>query len=235
MDLENLPEMKLGIKRAVTNGQVCEVLEYDEYIEEFNRCFMNPDIPRERTDLAVLVDNGDQNLLLPLRFEFNPSPISPGIYRACASPISFQKLPSAEAMHKYIPEKIVSIDNLDDIQDIIKAGEEIKRLDEPFITTPDEITKIPIRLNDQQEMVALKTAINEKNVDIDKYANRFGNNFPNDKRQLKNNSVTLNIIKRFADNMDMEVLLTLRDRDPNVPNPIGKEITVSLTNIEEGE
>jgi hypothetical protein len=29
--------------------------------------------------------------------------------------------------------------------------------------------------------------------------------------------------------MDMEALLTLRDKSPDVPNPIGREITVSLT------
>jgi hypothetical protein len=72
-------------------------------------------------------------------------------------------------------------------------------------------------------------ALNEKNMDLDKYAGRFSQNFPNDKRQLKNTSVTLHILKRFCANMDMEALLTIRDKSPDVPNPIGKEITVSLT------
>ena len=69
----------------------------------------------------------------------------------------------------------------------------------------------------------------KKSIDIEKYAGRFRDNFPNDKRQLKNTSATLNILKRFCKCMDMEALLTLRDKNPNVPNPIGEEITVSLT------
>ena len=78
-------------------------------------------------------------------------------------------------------------------------------------------------------MVCLKEALNAKNIDFDKYAPRFGANFPNDKRQLKSNSATLNIIKRFCENCDMEARLILQDKNPGVPNPIGRRIEVSLT------
>ena len=78
-------------------------------------------------------------------------------------------------------------------------------------------------------MVALKMALNSKHIDIDKYAGRFGDNYPNDKRQLKLESATLKIIKRFCENCDMDAILILKDKDENVPNPMGKEIKVSLT------
>jgi hypothetical protein len=65
--------------------------------------------------------------------------------------------------------------------------------------------------------------------DIGKYNQRFGQNFPNDKRQLKNSSVTLKIIDRYCDNLDMEAILTIRDREPGVPNPINRPISISLT------
>ena len=80
-------------------------------------------------------------------------------------------------------------------------------------------------------MRALKMALNAKNIDIDRYAGRFGENFPNDKRQLKNGSATLKIIKRFCDNCDVEAVLTFKDRSPDVPNPMNTEITVSLTDF----
>ena len=54
-------------------------------------------------------------------------------------------------------------------------------------------------------------------------------NYPNDKRQLKSSSATLNIIKRFCTNCDMEAILILKDANPDVPNPIGKDIAISLT------
>ena len=81
-----------------------------------------------------------------------------------------------------------------------------------------------------------KVCYNEKHIDIDKYSNRFGSNYPNDKRQLRNNQVTLNIIKRFCKNMDMEALLIIRNKSEDVPNPLSKDIVVSLTDgyLDEG-
>ena len=40
------------------------------------------------------------------------------------------------------------------IKDIINSAEIAKRLDEPFITTPDNITRISIEPEDQPEMTA---------------------------------------------------------------------------------
>ena len=111
----------------------------------------------------------------------------------------------------------------------------VKKLDEPFITSPDNITNIPIRDTDQPEMRGLKMALNAKNIDIDRYAGRFGSNFPNDKRQLKNGTATLKIIKRFCENCDMDAILTFRDKGADVPNPMNTEISVSLTEFVDDE
>jgi hypothetical protein len=222
MNFDEIPTLDVNLKRAVSNGQVYEVLSEEEYFKEAYK-YVN------RHDIGILKEYKGSNVVIPLRTEDNPSPVSPGLYHAPNSPIAFEKMPDDTVLHKYIPDKIVSINNLSNVQEIINTSEEIRKLDEPFITTPDEITKIPIRPDDQPEMVCLKSAINAKNIDIDKYANRFSSNYPNDKRQLRNTSVTLNIIKRFCANMDMEAILTLKDKAPDVPNPIGKEISVSLT------
>lgn len=222
MDFDKIPTLNVSLKRAVSNGQVYEVLTEEEYFRDRKKYV-------GRNDIGIMMNYKGSDVIIPLRNEDNSSPISPGLYHAPDSPIAFYKMPDDAVLHKYIPDKIVSINNLSNVQDIIKTSEEIRKLDEPFITTPDEITKIPIRPDDQPEMVCLKSAINAKNIDIDKYANRFSSNYPNDKRQLRNSSVTLNIIKRFCTNMDMEAILTLRDKNPDVPNPMGKEITVSLT------
>ena len=221
MDINNIPPLNITVKKAVSNGQVYELLTYEEYCE-------NPKRYLGRSDVGISFDYKDgQQVVIPLRDEYVENPVSPGVYNAGV--IDFIHMPDDSIAQKYIPDKIVSISNLDDVQNLIKSGEEIKKLDEPFITTPDEITQIPINIDDQPEMKALKMALNEKNMDLDKYSGRFGVNFPNDKRQLKNNSVTLNILKRFCANMDMEAVLTLKDKNPDVPNPIGREISVSLT------
>jgi hypothetical protein len=216
----DIKPLNVNIRRTVSNGQVYEMVDYDDYAASKN-------LYLGRNDVGIAIEYKDSTIVLPLRDSYNGNPISPGVYNAGC--VSFVVLPDEGAINKYIPDKIVSIGNLSDVQEIIKAGEEIRKLDEPFITTPDNITKIPIKQEDQPEMKCLKMALNEKNMDLDKYAGRFSQNFPNDKRQLKNTSVTLHILKRFCSNMDMEALLTIRDKNPDVPNPIGKEITVSLT------
>ena len=215
-----LPQLNICVRRAVSNGQVYEMIDYEDYAS-------NPAKFLGRNDVAIAMEHKGETVLLPLRDECNDNPISPGVYNA--GPIDFVSMPNDAEMQRYVPGKVVTINNLSTIQDIIKSGEELRRLDEPFITTPDEITQIPIKIDDQPEMKCLKMALNEKHMDIDKYAGRFGSNFPNDKRQLKNDSVTLNIIKRFCANMDMEAILILKDKSPDVPNPIGREISVSLT------
>ena len=88
------------------------------------------------------------------------------------------------------------------------------------------MNKYPSNFIDKTRKIML---INSKHFDIDKYASRFGDNFPNDKRQLKSVSATLNIIKRFCSNCDMEAILILRDKNPNVPNPMNREVAISLT------
>lgn len=216
----DIKPLDVKVKKAAANGQIYDMVTYDEYSAE-------PDQYLERTGVGILSEYKGEELLLPLRDKYNGQPISPGVYNA--GPVDFIVYPDEISRPKYVPSKVAEFSNLMSIKDIINSAEIAKRLDEPFITTPDNITRISIEPEDQPEMRALKMALNEKNIDIDKYAGRFGDNFPNDKRQLKNNGATLNIIKRFCKNCDMEALITLRDKSPDVPNPMNTEITISLT------
>jgi hypothetical protein len=213
--------INVHVEKASLEGKVYDVMTYDEYAEHFEN-------NRERSDIAIKEDYNGQTLVLPYRGRYPAGgPISPGVYNAGC--VDFIKRPDREFIHNYIPDKIVSMSNMSDIKDILREAEEARKLDEPYLTSPDNITTIKIDADDQPEMRALKMALNSKHIDLDKYAGRFGANFPNDKRQLKGNNITLNIIKRYCENCDMEAILILKDSRPDVPNPIGKEISVSLT------
>jgi hypothetical protein len=209
------------ISRCVINGQILDIMTYDEYSK-------NPQL--HNSSVAIIEELEDsEKIVLPYRGKCdnaNP-PSSPGIYNAGC--IDFCVYPNESVKNQYIPDKIIELDNHTAMKDILEKEEVMSRLNEPWITSPDNITSFPICQEDKPEMKCLKSALNEKHIDFDKYSVRFGQNFPNDKRQLKNNSATLNIIKRFCDKCDMEAILVLRDKNPNVPNPIGKEISVSLT------
>lgn len=216
-----IPPLNVSVTKAAINGQVVDVIDYKEYSD-------NLEMYQGRSDVAIpVVTPRGKNILLPIKGDYNPNATLPGVYNAGS--VDFLIYPQEEFTSRYEPKELISMSNMDDIRDLIKAGDAAKKLDEPFITSPDCITSIPIKDTDQPEMRGLKMALNAKNIDIDKYASRFGDNYPNDKRQLKNSNATLKIIKRFCENCDMEATLTFRDKNPDVANPMGTEIVVSLT------
>ena len=215
-----IPPLKVSITKAAINGQVVDVVDYDEYSRHTD-CYSG------RNDVAIPVDMRGREILLPVKGSYSSNVTLPGVYNAGC--VDFLIYPDEAFVERYMPKDFISMSNTDDIKELIKNGDAARKLDEPFITSPDSITCIPIKETDQPEMKGLKMALNAKNIDIDKYAARFGDNYPNDKRQLKNSNATLKIIKRFCENCDMEAILTFRDKNPDVPNPMNTEITVSLT------
>jgi DNA-binding Xre family transcriptional regulator len=86
----------------------------------------------------------------------------------------------------------------------------------------------PLLETDSAEMRAMKECIIAKNIDLDKYKDRFGANYPNDKRKLKDDSITLNMIERMCKNLDIKVDLVFTDSDDNVPNAMNKVIRANI-------
>lgn len=223
--MNEMKPLDLSISRCVLNGQMYNLMSYEEYVKQ------NPEYVAYGN--AIVEEYKGKKIVLPIRGKYGVNPTTPGIYNAGC--IDFVVYPTEDQEDQYIPNDIISISNTTPMKEMLERKDIIAKLDEPWITSPDNITTFQIMEEDKPEMICLKTALNKKNIDIDKYAPRFGPNFPNDKRQLKNNSATLNIIKRFCEFMDMEALLTLRDKNPDVPNPIGEEITVSLSDTVEDD
>jgi hypothetical protein len=87
-----------------------------------------------------------------------------------------------------------------------------------------------VKDSDAPEMKLMKEAIYNKHIDLDKYEGRFGPNFTNDKRILQRSNITLSKIKTMCKALDIEAELVFRDSNKDVPNPIGKEIKIILTN-----
>lgn len=221
----NIPELNINVTKAAINGQVYDVISREEYAK-------NPE--KYDNGSFALRSLKNENIILPIRNKYNENSNVPGVY-LLDNIGAIDVTPDEKFEARYIPDKFITLDNLDTIQDLITKGDAIKKLDEPFLTSPDNITYIPIKDTDQPEMKGLKMALNAKNIDLDKYAGRFGENFPNDKRQLKNSNATLKIIKRFCENCDMEAIITFKDKSTNVPNPMNTEISVSLTELTDEE
>lgn len=216
--MDDIKPLNVNVKRAVINGQSYELTTYDEYAS---------DVSIANRSMGILEEYKGNQIVLPYKGKYSGNTNIPGIYNAGC--VDFVVYPEDEKLEQYIPRKIIDFSNSDSIRESLEKSELIERLKEPWITSPDNITVLPIFKDDQPEMIVLKESINDKGIDLDKYAPRFGDNYPNDKRQTKNKSATLNIIKRFCEKLDMEAILTLRNKNPNVPNPMSKEFSISLT------
>ena len=215
--MDNNQPQVMKVSRAVVNGIMYDITSLEDY---------DPSTAYVNTVITTTYQN--KQLALPVKSSgYNPNATAPGVYMD--GDLAFFVYPNKDNISNYTPKKMITVSNQDSLVELLEKEETIAHLAEPWITAPDNITRLPISDNDNPEMVALKKAINAKEVDFDKYAIRFGQNFPNDKRQLKSNKATLNIIKRFCDKMDMEAVLILRDKNSNVPNPMNTEIQVSLT------
>lgn len=209
-------------KRCVMNGQMMNIMSYDDYAKSSGLADMSTGIEKTTASGKTIVLPYKGNLPTNIT-----APNSPGVYNL--GPADIVIMPSNEEEDDYVPNKIIEFSNTDSIKKILESQTQLSKLAEPWITSPDNITFVSIGDSDRPEVIGLKTAINEKHIDIDKYAGRFGENFPNDKRQLRNEGLTLKMVERFCKNLDIEAILIFRDKNPNVPNPIGKEISVSLT------
>lgn len=210
-----------SVSSAMIKGESYNILDYENFIKSQSLWDMG--------SIAVVEKKGDDVYVLPYRGEYTDSKnLQPGIYHS-GNCLTFEVLPKESEENNYKNIPIITISSNDDIEAILEKENVLSKLAEPWITSPDNITQIPIKESDEPAMKALKMAINNKQCDIDKYQARFGQNFPNDKRQLKNSSVTLKITQRYCDNLDMEAILTIRNKDENVPNPLKNPVSISLS------
>lgn len=151
----------------------------------------------------------------------------PGII--VGSGVSYVNEPDEDEKEYYSDKDVIDFDNLEDIQDMISKQKAVKALEREVLTSPDNLFLPKIFDDDAPEMKALKEAVLAKQVDLDKYESRFGNNYANDKRLFNKNTISLPMTKRLCDALDIEATLELKDKSPDVPNPMNTTIRVKLT------
>lgn len=131
---------------------------------------------------------------------------------------------------EFSDKNLIDLDNNSSIAELIKKQDMVKDLEREVLTPdPDNIFRPKIFDDDAGEMKALKEAVACKGIDLDKYAPRFGANYNNDKRLFNKPTISLAMLKRMCDALDIEASISLKDKSSAVPNPIGKIIEVKLT------
>ena len=214
----------MSLVKKVIEGVMYDVISEREF-------FNNPSINTQFT--AIDMGNG---FIYPVRslskYDNNPGvKNAPGIYYRPDNGIHMIQQPTtAKEIEEYnSSDNLIDFRAAEDMRDYIQTKQRLASAERSILTSIDNVFLPEISENDTPEMIALKQAILDKHIDLDKYEPRFGPNYNNDKRLLKKNSITFGKLRAICDALDMKATITFEDANPEVPNPIGRVITAELT------
>lgn len=208
------------IKKAKIEDSIYDVVT----VEEFER---NRDLYLQYSRNIAIEDKNDPGFIYPIR---TTTDTRPGFYLGENGKSDYIKRAETEEQKVlYGDNNIINFSDSKSFRDIIEKQDKLNRAERSILTTVDNITIPEPSENDTPFMKAIKTAIVKKHIDLDKYGYRFGNNYPNDKRLLKKDDMTLLKGIAYADCLDFDIYAVIKDSSPDVPNPIGEPIVVKLT------
>jgi len=201
------------MKKAEIDGRLYSVTDMDDYTD-------HPDLYSPK--FTAIERPGE--CILPIKSRVGET--GPGIYYQNGAMVAIVEKPDNTA--EYDPDKIIDFTNPKSIGEVFEKQQIIRDIQDEIMTTSDNVLCLKIGEKDTPEMRALKTAINLKRIDTKQYEDRF-DQFQNDMRLLKGNSITLGKLISISNALDISVDLTIRDRDENTPNPMHQTIVIDLT------
>ena len=167
---------------------------------------------------------GGDGFIYPIRTKTDSRP---GFYPTGG--LDFFKPPTFGEANIYTQQNVINFEEATSLRDVIKCQQKLMSAERSILTTIDNVFAPEINENDTPEMMAVKQAIIDKHIDLDKYESRFGPNYNNDKRLLKKSSITFGKLRSICDALDIKASIVIEDAAPDVPNPIGRVITADLT------
>ena len=214
----------MDFKKAKVEGKMSSVISFEEL-------HANREIYETGT-VAIEAEKSDGEMyILPYRPN-NTRHDRPGIYQL-GNVGDLIVYPDDKDKEIYQPEVIDLASSTSMEEYIIKQGK-LKDIEKEILTTPDNIFTPHISDEDSPLMKGLKQAVIKKHIDIDKYADGYGENFPNDKRKFKDHDISIKLFERHVDVLGIKAVLVLSDASPDTPNPVGDPIYIPLTYNEEG-
>ena len=201
-------------KKMRINDKIYDVATLEEYTQ-YKEAFISQ---------YTAIHDPETNLVLPIKGRYDEGP---GI--VVGNGVSYIEEPEEEELNDYLDTSIIDFDNSKSIHDMMEKQRIVRTLERDILTSPDNIFTPKIFDDDSPEMKALKTAVLDKHIDLDKYEPRFGSNYNNDKRLFNKNTISLSMMKRMCEALDIDATLILTDKSDDVPNPMGRTIEVKLT------
>lgn len=206
-------------KKTLIGDRLYEVTDIDQYTAHKDAYLAG----------HVAVDPGVGGFILPV---IPSTSQDPGVYIRPNSPFSYAREPVGEKAEQYKRENVIDYGDAKTFKQFIDKQNMVRELENDILSSPDNIFTPAADPNDSPAMTALKEAVLDKHIDLDKYEPRFGSNYPNDRRIFTKNDISLKMLVRMCNALDIKATLTLEDQESDlgdIPNPIGKSISVELT------
>jgi len=207
------------MKKCSVNGQIMDVITEEEFRK-------NPQIYINNNTAVI---NG--NTVYPIRSGIKLN--SPGVYNRGF----MYRYVEPQIQEDYSASKVIDFDNARNMSELIEKNNVYQDMEREILTSPDNLYQPKARPDDSVEVIAMKESICDKNFDINKYKDRFGDSFNNDKRALDLPRMSLPKMVRMCNNLDIKLEIILSNASDDVANPMSKEIRYELTksNIDEEE
>lgn len=208
------------MKKATIDNNMYDVYSFDEFSQY--RTIID-------TECAI-EENG---YIYPIR---TTTDVKPGFYTEGEKTVGFFVPPqSDEDKQKYSSDNVIDFSSKD-MKVLIEQSDILQQHEREILTSIDNIYTYTYDPKDDPEMALLKEALALKQCDIDKYDYKFGlKDYPNNKRLLNGHSMTNKKYKKFGNNYDLKITMTIEDASPDVPNPMGKVISRVITNDREDD
>ena len=201
-------------REILINGRLYEVVDLKDYIN-------NEDVYLQG---YTAIDDGLGNVYPIVPFTSS----EPGVKYRKSAPVYFANVPEGTAS-QYTSDKVIDYSKANTYKEFVETQNMVKELERDILTSPDNIYVPPEDQNDSPAMKALKEAVIDKKIDLDKYEPRFGSNYNNDKRIFNKQNISLPMLVRMCNALDIKATLTLEDQNGEVPNPMNNTISVEIT------
>lgn len=203
-------------KEILINGRLYEVVPIREYIEHDDAYLQGY--------TAVEDELGN---VYPV---VSSTSTDPGLRYRKRAPVFFASIPYGQE-NEYKSDRVIDYSKAKDIKQFIETQDMVKELEKEILTSPDNIYVPPVDPNDAPAMKALKEAVTDKKIDLGKYEPRFGANYNNDKRIFNKQNISLPMLVRMCNALDIKATLILEDQVGDIANPINDVISVEITSV----
>lgn len=203
-------------KEALIDGRLYEVVPVSEYIGNEDGYLQG----------YTAIDDGMGHVypVVPATSQ------DPGLRYRRKAPVFFANVPDGSE-NMYSIDNVIDYSKASNIKEFIETQDMVKELEKDILTSPDSIYVPPTDPNDSPAMKALKEAVIDKKIDLNKYEPRFGANYNNDKRIFNKQNISLPMLVRMCNALDIKATLTLEDQSGDIPNPINNVISVEITSV----